>query len=389
MKDGIADIGLSEWNPAGMQMISTGDNSSFEVQVINDAGSLGALSDALRELDRMYPPETAYQSADFLVPWLLYASSRAKLHTMLLFEKGLIKAALPLVSDEVKRGPLTIPRLGFPTRGGHPPSFDVRLGEKMAAPAAELLLSTFSKSGAPWKVLSLRHLSGNSPLLQIFPDMCRKRGLSFSWFPARRESYLVLDGDWESYLARLRRKHRKEINRGFRRIQEVGGWEFVDEWPGEDSVRELLDRYLKVVKGSWKSDETEDVRFIELLEGVMRSFARKGDLLISWLRGPSEDAAALIQLRRGRSLSAYHMAYTEACPVKGAGTELLGHAIFHAFDTGSVIYDFSTYAEHIHRWRPFYRNTVNVYITKKTPSGWLIQRQMKKRESKPDSEMER
>jgi hypothetical protein len=363
-------------------MTSTGDNSSFDVQVIDDAGSLDVLGDALRELDRKYPPETAYLSADFLVHWLLYASARSKLHTMLLSDNGLVKAVLPLVSDEVKRGPLTIARLGFPTRGGHPPSFDLRLGEKSAAPAAELLLTTFSKRGAPWKVLSLRHLSGNSPLLHLLPDMCGKRGLSFSWFPARRESYLVLDGDWESYLARLDGKHRREVNRGFRRIEDAAGWEFVDEWPGEDGVVGLLDRYLKVVRGSWKSDEADDAGFVELLDRVMRSFARKGDLLVSWLRGPGADGAALIQLRRGRVLSAYHTAYTKECPVRGAGTELFAHAIHNAYETGTTIYDYSTYAEHIHRWRPLYRNTVNVYITKKTLSGRLIQRQMKKRESR-------
>lgn len=347
--------------------------------MIDDLGSLDVLAGALQELDRVFPPETAYQSADFLIPWLTYASARSNLHAILLWENGQIRAALPLVTDEVKRGPLSIPRLGFPTLGGHPPSFDIRLGEKEAALAAGALLSAFTKAGAPWKVLSLRHLSGSSPLLSLLPDMCRKRGLCFSWFPARRESYLVLDSDWNSYLSRLRRKHRKEINRGFRRIEEVGGWEFKDEWPGEDDVEGQFERYISVVRGSWKSDEAGDDGFVKLLGDVMRSFARRGDLLISWLRGAGGDGAALIQLRRGRLLSAYHMAYSDACPIKGAGTELLGHAISHAYKAGAAIYDFSTYAEHIHRWRPRYRNTANVYVTKKSPTGWLIRRRMAKR----------
>lgn len=366
-------------------MGSTANESRFDVRVIDDPGSLAELEEALRELDKHYPPETAYQSVDFLIPWLRYASKKSRLNALVLSENAKVKAALPLVSDRVKRGPLTVARLGFPTLGGHPPSFDLRLGERAAAPAAEALISEFKKPGAPWKVLSLRHLSGNSPLLQILPGMCRERGLRFSWYPARRESYLMLDGNWTSYLSRLKKKLRKEVNRGFRRIEEAG-WQFVDDWPEEDDLVDRLDRYLTIVRGSWKADEARDDDFVSLLGEVMRSFARKGDLLISWLRGPEAYGAGLIQLRRGRQLAAYHMAYADACPVKGAGTDLFAHAVRHAYESGTALYDFSTYAEHIHRWRPLYRNTAHLYITRATPAGWLIQRQMKKRELKPASQ---
>ena len=112
----------------------------------------------------------------------------------------------------------------------------------------------------------------------------------------------------------------------------------------------------------------------------MRSFARNGNLLISWLRGPGVDGAGIVQLRWGGLLASFHLSYMEDCPIEGPGTLLKGSAIAYAYKAGLAVYDFSTYAEHIHRWRPLYRNTANVYITRKNPAGWLIQRQMRKRE---------
>ena len=368
-------------------MASSKNIRDFEIQVIDDPGSLDALGDALREFDRKLMPETPYLTTDFLVPWLVYASSLANIHTVLLWKNKQVVAMLPLISDKVKRGPFTIPRLGFPTQvGGHPPSFDFRYEEKDAALAAEALLSVFSESGLHWKVLSLRHLSGNSAMLGILPDMCRARGLAYSWFPTRRESYLVLDEDWDSYLARLGTRIRQQMNRGLRRVQESDGWEFVHEWPDTDSVEELLERYLAVIKGSWKSYQADDKAFVALLEDVMRSFARRGDLLLSWLRGPGADGAGNIQLRRSGVLTSFHIAYMEGCPIAGAGTLLKGSAISYAYEAGLAIYDFSTYAGHIHRWSTKYRNTANVYITKKTPAGRLIQRQMAKREANLEPE---
>lgn len=388
MRAGIEATGPSGTTPPGTCMTSTNDIGNLRVQILDDATAIDSLCEALSQLDRRYPPETVYQSAEFLIPWLAFAARRAKLHMIVLWEDRQVRAVLPMASDEVVRGPLRVRRLGFPTLGGHPPTLDVRSGEKDALYAAEVLLSAFTERGAPWKVISLRHLSGSSVLLQLLPELCKRKGLDYTCHPARRESYLMLEGDWDSYLSRLKRHHRKEVNRGFRRIQETPGWEFVDMWPDEDGVPEVLERYLAVIRGSWKSDEADQDGFREFLEALMRSFARRGDLLVSWLSGPDGDGAGLIQLRRGRLLSAFHQAYTSGCPVKGPGTELLGHAISSAYDEGMMIYDFSTSAGHIHRWNPLYRNTFHLYVTKRSPAGWLIQRKLAKRRPAADHSRE-
>jgi hypothetical protein len=367
-------------------MAQTGESESLSVQVIENVSGLEDLGAALKEIDRRHPPETVYQSGEFLVPWLSCAARRSSLRAIVLRDGAGARAVLPLVCDEVRRGPFRVSRMGLPTHEGHPPALDIRAGEKDAPAAAVALLSAFTERGAHCDVLSLGHLSGNSSLLRALPDMCRRRGLVFSWRPARRESFLLLEGDWDSYLARLKRHHRKEINRGFRRIEEVGEWKFIDEWPREDGVQQAHERYLNLVRGSWKTQEAGDEEFVLLLEKVMRSFARRGDLLVSWLSGPDGDGAALIQLRKGKLMAAFHQAYASVCPVKGAGTELLGHAIRRAYEEGAFLYDFSTSAGHIHRWNPLYRNTCHVYVTKRTPAGWLVRRRLMRERTPADDE---
>jgi hypothetical protein len=364
-------------------MGSSIDFSDCDLQVVDKPESLDGYRDGLKRLERMSPPETAYLSADFLLPWLRYAAGVTGLHTLALVKDETLLALLPLVSDKVKRGPLTIPRLGFPTQGGgHPPSFDIRCAERGAPAAAEALLATFANGSPRWKVLSLRHLSGNSALMSILPGMCRKMGLVFSWYPSRRESYLVLNGSWDSYFERVGRKIRAQVKRGLTRVEADGGWEFVHEWPAAEDVQGALERYVRLMRASWKSAEADDAGFVSLLGDVMRSFAESGNLLMSWFAGPGVDGAGIIQLRCGGVLSSFHVAHMEDCPIPGPGTLLKRSALENAYELGIQIYDFSTYAEHIHRWLPNYRNTANVYITRKNPTGRLIQHQMKKRESR-------
>ncbi len=358
-------------------MTSASEKNDFQIELIDDMAEVSVLEDALAELDERHPPETVYQSKDFLLPWLSYSSRKATLQARVLRTNG-AAAVLPLMADVVRRGPFRVRRLGFPTHGGHPPSLDLRCGEKEALAAAEELLSAYTARGAGWHLLSLRHLSGSSALLRILPGLCRERGLVYSCLPARREGYLVLEGDWDSYVARLTMNHRREVRRCFKRVSGADGWELYDMWPTEGEVQGVLDRYLAVLGSSWKSAE-EDGHFVEFLDGLMRSFAARGDLLLSWLKGPEGDGAALLQLRRGGMIAAFHQAYDERCPIRSPGTALLGYAISRAFELGTVIYDFSTSAEHIHRWGPLYRNTCHVYVTKRSPLGWIIQRQMAKR----------
>jgi len=361
-------------------MTSPESKDDLELELVREAAEADKLEAALRELDRRHPPESPYQSAEFLVPWLAYYSRRAGLSAVILREAGRPAAVLPLVRDVVKRGPLRARRLGLPAHGGHPPTLDIRTGERDAPAAARALLSLLSGRAGRCDVISLRHLSANSALLKLLPVICRKNGLTIAVYPARRESYVSLDGDWESYLSRVRGDHRRLIKRRMKQVDEDPHWEFVHQWPGEDEVEEVAARYVAVIARSWKSEEARDVAFVEFLKEMMRGFARRKDLLVSWLKGPGGDGASLLQLRQGGVLSGFHQAYAEDCPVKGPGTLLLGSAVKFAFESGLAIYDFATYAEHIHRWGPLFRNSFHVYITRKSPVGWIIQKNLARKE---------
>jgi len=285
---------------------------------------------------------------------------------------------LPLVRDEVRRGPVRVRRVGLPAQGGHPPTLDARALEKRAPEATRLLLSHLSGRGPGCDVISLRHLSASSFLLKFLPAACEELGLLWSLYPARREAYLNLHGDWDSFLDSLKGDHRRLVRRRLRRIEEQGQWRFEHEWPGVEEVERVHRRYLSVVSRSWKRGELEDDGFVELLRRLMVGFARRGDLLVSWLRGPTADGACLLQFRQGKVVSGFHQAYAEDCPVKGAGTLLLGHAVRYAFETGVGVYDFATYAEHIQRWNPAFKNSFHVYVTRRSLKGFLIQRKLKR-----------
>lgn len=347
--------------------------SGIRFQIIHNVDELEELLFSWQLLDRRNPPETTYLSPDFLIPWLRYVQQQRTLSVVLMYEREKLTGIAPLVRDVIKCGPIRIRRLSLAGFGEACPTLDIRTYENQA----HLIVSEFLKyreSGVhPWSILALRRLSGNSAFLRFLPDVCREQGLSLIWEPARRESYLRMEGSWQDYLKRLPKNHRNELSRGRKNLDRTTDWHFSCDWPSKTTVSQVLRDYQDILARSWKKMELDSPGLYTFRKDLFTRFASRGDLLVTRLQGPEGPGAMLITFREGCSLFSYVMAYAQDCPVRGSGTVLLGHTIAYAYEKNFAIYDFSTGGEHIHRWSPLWRNTWNVYIVRRSPMGKVLQ----------------
>lgn len=342
---------------------------AFRVEVVRDTAGLHRVSDAWAALDRRYPPESPYHTKEFLEPWLAYSARSRHMHTLLVWNGQRLVGLMPLVQDTPRVGPFRITRLALPTQGRVVPRMDARIYESQAPDVVRTVFTHLRGEGSRWTVLALRHLTANSVLLRLLPDICREFGLTLITEPSREEGYLYLGLDWDAYLARLPQRHRRTVRQVLRQVDDTPGWEFEDLWPTPPMMPELLTDYRAVLQRSWKSEEAGDEAYAQFLGWAMAAFATGRRLYVSRLRGPDGSGAAAIMFRHGRVLTGYNMAFAQDCPIRSPGTALLAHIIAVAHRDGYGVFDFSTSAPHVDRWMPVYNNTVNAYVVRRTPAG--------------------
>ncbi|MCJ7625239.1 MAG: hypothetical protein MUO76_17215, partial [Anaerolineaceae bacterium] len=71
-----------------------------------------------------------------------------------------------------------------------------------------------------WQVLNLYNILDHSPSLKALEDAALERRWSFQMEKHLPSPYISLPGDWETYLAGIKKKQRHEIRRKIRRLEE-------------------------------------------------------------------------------------------------------------------------------------------------------------------------
>jgi CelD/BcsL family acetyltransferase involved in cellulose biosynthesis len=150
-----------------------------------------------------------------------------------------------------------------------------------------------------------------------------------------------LPGDWDSYLAQLGKKHRHEIRRKLRRVEERDGaisWTIAADGPELAAAFEgflELHRLSGAAKAEFMTPAME-----AFFRGLLPAFAGTGRLEIATLSVAGAPAAAYLSFRAGDSLLLYNSGYDPAFADIGAGFALLVYRIRRAIEQGLRHIDF-------------------------------------------------
>jgi CelD/BcsL family acetyltransferase involved in cellulose biosynthesis len=144
-------------------------------------------------------------------------------------------------------------------------------------------------------------------------------------------------GDWDSYRASLRRKTRKEIDRQWRRLSEVGSVHF-DVVDGRHEFARVIDEGLRLEGSGWKEKQKSailsDPETYKFYVEIVRWAARRGWLALAFLRLDGRAIAFDLCLQADGVLYVMKGGFNTAYRRFGPGT-LLTHAVLRrAFEQG-------------------------------------------------------
>ena len=197
-----------------------------------------------------------------------------------------------------------------------------------------------SLSVSDWQVLDLYNLIDSSPTLPLLEAAAAARGWHCSLQQIQPSPYIPLPGDWEAYLAGIKKKQRHEIRRKMRRLEEGDvstRWYVVED---ASQLEAEMDAFLDLM--------AQDPAKVSFLTGQMRDHMQRiarcafqaGFLQLSFLEIDGGKAAGKMAFNYRRRLLAYNSGVDQQYLDYSPGWVLLGYLLQWANENGMEEFDF-------------------------------------------------
>jgi CelD/BcsL family acetyltransferase involved in cellulose biosynthesis len=191
-----------------------------------------------------------------------------------------------------------------------------------------------------WQVLDLYNILDHSPSLKALEDAALQRRWSFRAEKLQPSPYIPLPGDWETYLAGIKKKQRHEIRRKIRRLEEAdvySRWYILDD---PDKLDAEMEEFLNLMS----QDPVKAPFLTDLMKDHMCNIARcaceKGFLQLSFLEIDGQKAAAKMAFNYQNRLLAYNSGVDRRFWQQSPGWVLLGYLLRWAIENGFEEFDF-------------------------------------------------
>lgn len=222
------------------------------------------------------------------------------------------------------------------------------------------LLRTAVELGAD--VIELEDLESASPLVTEARDFARARGAFAELIPRYPCRYITVDGDWDGFLERVKR--RETLRRREKWFARQPGFRIECRSDPSD-VPEFLDRFLRLHADRWRADGGSqafaDRRLATFHSRVLTRLAEQGVARLWTLWVAREPIAVAYGFEHRRRLLYYQSGFLPAWGNRSPGLVLFAAFVKDAFDRGLTEVDLLRGDEpYKTEWAPRSRQTVNL-----------------------------
>ena len=248
----------------------------------------------------------------------------------------------------------------------HSPAFGPLVADDEARRA--LLDALLSRRAANW---DLTMVDAADPTVAA---LCAAKRCTIDRVVAR-QPYVDTRGLWTDYDASLARKHRKELRRLRRRLDEVGAVEYEFVTSGNARLEALLDEGLAIEGSGWKDEAGTSIASDSSIEGFYREVARwadeRGWLMLAFLRLDGRAIAFDLCLETGGSTYALKGGFATEYRRCAPGCLLTYQSLARSFASDELCsYEFLGDADSYKLvWSEAVRERVRVQAFPNTPVG--------------------
>ncbi|MBI9044999.1 MAG: GNAT family N-acetyltransferase [Anaerolineaceae bacterium] len=203
-------------------------------------------------------------------------------------------------------------------------------------------LLTFIDSDAlpEWDILDFSNLLDDSLSLQVLQQIAEQRSLSYQEEVLQPSPYIPLPGDWDAYLAGIKKKQRHEIRRKMRRMEnsEVeSNWYVVKD---KADLETEMDEFLDMMMQDRDKEAFMTAEMRDHMQLTARSAFDAGILHLSFLVVDGKRAAGKFMFAYNDVLWAYNSCVNFSMTEYSPGWVLLGYLLEWANQNGFKEFDF-------------------------------------------------
>lgn len=252
--------------------------------------------------------------------------------------QGVLCGIAPLFSTKNREGEAALMLLGSIEISDY---LDMICRPEDLSPFLAELLPRLTESDMPaWKVLDFYNILESSPTLPALQSAAAQMGWEYSQQKLSHCPYILLPGDWETYLAGIDKKQRHEIRRKIRRAESADvplRWYIVDDEMKLDSE---IDAFLHLMaQDAEKQAFLTDVMRTQLRNAVQAAF-RENWLQLAFLEINGEKAAGYLNFDYGNHIWVYNSGLDYKFSAYSPGWVLLGYLLQWANENGRQAFDF-------------------------------------------------
>ena len=191
-----------------------------------------------------------------------------------------------------------------------------------------------------WESLDLQNLIEGSASLTILEEEAKSRGWGFAQERLQPAPYATLPGDFDEYLAGIKKKQRHEIRRKMRRS--AGDEREVNWYIVED--KSTLDDEIEACCQLMAQDPAKQAFLTQIMKSQMKATIHAafdaGWLQLAFLEVDGEKAAGYLNFDYGNRIWVYNSGMDLKFRDLSVGWVLLGHLIQWANENGRAEFDF-------------------------------------------------
>lgn len=192
----------------------------------------------------------------------------------------------------------------------------------------------------PWQVLDWYNLVDSSPTLPVLKEAALRQNCSIDLEPLQHCPYIPLPSDWETYLSRIDKKQRHEIQRKMRRVEENGlpvRWYIVEDPVSLDAE---IDQFLDLMAQDPEKDRFLTTNMRSQMRSIIHTAFREGWLQLAFIEINREKAAGYLNFDYQNHIWVYNsglnLRYRELSP----GWVLLGYLLQYSIEHRRESFDF-------------------------------------------------
>lgn len=270
-----------------------------------------------------------FSSREWLENWTAHFQGHGQHHLLAILDDGSVAGIAPLISGE-----------GIVSMAGAGPVSDFL--EILARPGLEsLVLETVVDyvDSIEWAQCCLGPLRPDSSTLAYLPKLASHRGWEVETQVEDVSPAVELPGDWDSYLASLKKKDRHELRRKIRRLAAAGTVNWY-AYEGKQHPEEFMDFFLDLHRRSHPDKAAfMDEEMEAFFRGIATAFRGKNYLRLYFLELDGRPVASCMCFDYRDELLLYNSGYDPAYAHLSVGLVLKAFCIKDAIERGKKRFD--------------------------------------------------